>query len=127
MDIDSEALLHVASPFRFSFIVPHSPSVCKRKSFCGKILLAIDFFGIRGIIKADMNERGYTPLYLYEMHCHALPCSACGGIQPEDLVRGMKEAGYTAVRRAGRRGYLVVRPDSEHIEAARRILEREGE
>ena len=31
-------------------------------------------------------------MYLYEMHCHTLPCSACGGIQPEDLVRGMKEA-----------------------------------
>jgi len=36
-------------------------------------------------------------LYLYEMHCHALPCSACGGIQPEDLVRGMKEIGYSGM------------------------------
>ena len=36
-------------------------------------------------------------MYLYEMHCHTLPCSACGGIQPEDLVRGMKEAGYTGM------------------------------
>jgi len=41
------------------------------------------------------------------------------------IGRIMKEAGYTAVRRAGRRGYLVVRLDSEHIEAARRILGRE--
>ena len=36
-------------------------------------------------------------MYLYEMHCHALPCSGCGGIQPEDLVRGMKEVGYTGM------------------------------
>ena len=36
-------------------------------------------------------------MYLYEMHCHALPCSGCGGIQPEDLVRGMKEAGYAGM------------------------------
>ena len=36
-------------------------------------------------------------MFLYEMHCHALPCSACGGIQPEDLVRGMKEAGYAGM------------------------------
>jgi len=36
-------------------------------------------------------------MYLYEMHCHALPCSACGGIQPEDLVRGMKDVGYAGM------------------------------
>ena len=36
-------------------------------------------------------------MYLYEMHCHALPCSACGGIQPEDLVRGMKDCGYAGM------------------------------
>ena len=36
-------------------------------------------------------------MYLYEMHCHTLPCSACGGIQPEDLVRGLKEIGYAGM------------------------------
>ena len=36
-------------------------------------------------------------MYLYEMHCHTLPCSGCGGIQPEDLVRGMKEIGYAGM------------------------------
>ena len=35
--------------------------------------------------------------------------------------RIMKEAGYTAVRRGARRGYIVVRLDSSHIEAARRV------
>ena len=41
------------------------------------------------------------------------------------IGRIMKEAGYTDVRRAGRRGYIVVRLDSEHIEASRRIAGRE--
>ena len=36
-------------------------------------------------------------MYLYEMHCHTLPCSACGGIQPEDLVQGLKEIGYAGM------------------------------
>ncbi|MBQ8867782.1 MAG: virulence protein E [Bacteroidaceae bacterium] len=40
------------------------------------------------------------------------------------IGRIMKEAGYTAVRHAGRRGYLVIRLDSEHIEAARRMAGR---
>ena len=41
------------------------------------------------------------------------------------IGRIMREAGYTAVRRAGRRGYIVVRLDSDRIEAARRIAGRE--
>jgi len=43
------------------------------------------------------------------------------------IGRIMREAGYAAVRRAGRRGYIVVRLDSDRIEAARRIAGREGE
>jgi len=58
-----------------------------------------------------------------------VPLCGCSNTPPalHHIGRIMKEAGYSAVRRAGRRGYLVVRPDSEHIEAARRILGREGE
>ena len=41
------------------------------------------------------------------------------------IGRIMREAGYAAVRRAGRRGYIVVRLDSDRIEAARRIAGRE--
>ena len=41
------------------------------------------------------------------------------------IGRIMREAGYAAVRRAGRRGYIVVRLDSEHIEASRRMAGRE--
>ena len=42
------------------------------------------------------------------------------------IGRIMKEAGYTSLRHGGRRGYLVIRLDSERIEAARRMAGREG-
>ena len=42
------------------------------------------------------------------------------------IGRIMREAGYAAVRRAGRRGYIVVRLDSDRIEAARRMAGKEG-
>ena len=42
------------------------------------------------------------------------------------IGRIMREAGYAAVRRGSRRGYIVVRLDSEHIEASRRMAGREG-
>lgn len=45
----------------------------------------------------ENEERDGPPMFLYEMHCHTLPCSACGGIQPEELVRGMKAAGYAGM------------------------------
>ena len=41
------------------------------------------------------------------------------------IGRIMREAGYAAVRRGNRRGYIVVRIDSERIEATRRIAGRE--
>ena len=41
------------------------------------------------------------------------------------IGRIMREAGYAAVRRGNRRGYIVVRLDNDHIEAARRIAGRE--
>ena len=41
------------------------------------------------------------------------------------IGRIMREAGYAAVRRGNRRGYIVVRLDSDRIEAARRIAGRE--
>ena len=43
------------------------------------------------------------------------------------IGRIMKEAGYTSLRHGGRRGYLVIRLDSERIEAARRMAGRVGE
>ena len=43
------------------------------------------------------------------------------------IGRIMKEAGYTAVRRGNRRGYIVVRLDSDRIEAARRIAGSKSE
>ncbi|MBR3896575.1 MAG: hypothetical protein IKJ42_06115 [Bacteroidaceae bacterium] len=41
------------------------------------------------------------------------------------IGRIMREAGYASVRRGNRRGYIVVRLDSERIEAARRMAGRE--
>lgn len=41
------------------------------------------------------------------------------------IGRIMREAGYAAVRRGNRRGYIVVRLNSDRIEAARRIAGRE--
>ncbi|MBR2360647.1 MAG: hypothetical protein IKA75_09580, partial [Bacteroidaceae bacterium] len=42
------------------------------------------------------------------------------------IGRIMREAGYASVRRGNRRGYIVVRLDSDRIEAARRMAGREG-
>lgn len=36
-------------------------------------------------------------MFLYELHCHTLPCSACAAIQPEELVREMQAAGYAGL------------------------------